>query len=356
MIRAMRLYDVPAVTRLLEEPLAGSPSALDATLRLSVQTLLGACLPASLGSFHNNHKVFVDVGRLRVRGFLHLVRQPGGHRWEVVHLCHDGAGDAAEECSGLIEFECAWAASEGATKITARVREDDDRLSLFHDAGFRQYAQETVLVLSGPPSRIERGHAIPTRPFLASDPWALHRIYVMTTPQGVQFVENLTSNEHAFPMRSPMLGATLGIRITSEVLLRGSDVVAALALVVDRPRHIAELHLAMAPGLDHDVARLLQLRLHRLRRAGVQDVVATVRHYQLEQLTMLRNLGFEPASTRAVMVKHTAAYVNAPILNRVLDRAPALHVAKRGATALQPAELRHGLSDADVREAAPPRN
>src|SRR5579859_5038378 len=136
MIRALRFYDLPAVSRLIGDPLAGCVGVVDASTDLTTGSLAAACLPVATLR-HPRRRIFVDVGGLHVRGLVHLVRRPGGLRWEIVHLGHSGVGDVAEECTGLLEFACAWAATDGATKITARVRDDDDRLCLLQEVGFR---------------------------------------------------------------------------------------------------------------------------------------------------------------------------------------------------------------------------
>jgi len=341
MIRALRLYDIPALTRLLEEPLSGSLRGLDQASGLSASSLVTALLPRCLAPTPVRRRIFVDMRDMRPRGFLHLVRRPGGHRWEVIHLCHDGSGDVSQECAALLEFGCSAAAAEGATKITTRVREDDDRQTIFNDAGFRKYAQETVLVLSGPPTLSERGPVPATRPFVAGDQWRLHRIYTATTPQGVQFVENLTSDEHLFPLRGSILSNLMGMRVTMEVIEAGPDLVAAIALVVHRPHHVAELHIKMKPEATVEVVRLLQRRLHQLGKEEVRNVVTTVRHYELDTLRVVRQLGFTPGYSRSILVKHTAAYVSEPRPLRAMDHAtPALSVVHNPRPVLKPVECR----------------
>lgn len=326
MIRSLRLYDVPVLCRLLEEPLAGDVGAVEPSMRLSSLDLVGLAAASPVIARHAHRRIFVDADRLRLRGFVHLARHRGGSRWEVTHLSHDGSGDAEQECTGLLEFACGWAASEGATKVVARVRELDDRLMLFHEVGFRKYAQETVLVLNGLSAPPIEGPIPRTRPFVEGDQWALHRLYSTTAPHGVQFVENLTSRELQFPTSTSLLGVFGGTRVTSEMLQDGPELVAAVATVFHRPSRAAELHVSMVPTASAEVERLLRRRLAELHKKGVEHVVTTVRHYETDTLHIVRRLGFEPAYSRAILVKHMAAHVQAPRLARVLERAPALPV------------------------------
>lgn len=328
MIRPLRLYDLPVLSRLLEDPLAGDLGRVDPVTRLSSLDLVCVAMSAPLMPRHTHRRVFVDADRLRLRGFVHLARHRGGSRWEITHLSHDGSGDAEQECTGLLEFACGWAASEGATKVVARVRESDDRLMLFHDVGFRKYAQETVLVLNDPPELSDAGPRPRTRAFVEGDQWALHRLYTTTTPHGVQFVENLTSRELQFPTSGTLLGLLGGTRVTSEMLQDGPELVAAVATVFHRPSRAAELHVRMVPSASAEVERLVRLRLGELRKKGAEHVVTTVRHYELDTLQILRHLGFEPVYARAILVKHMAAHVQVPQFARILERAPALPVVR----------------------------
>ncbi len=326
MIRPLRLYDVPVLSRLLEDPLAGDLGRVDPVTRLSSFDLVGLAVSSPVIPRQAHRRMFVDADRLRQRGFVHLARHRGGSRWEITHLSHDGSGDAEQECTGLLEFACGWAASEGATKVVARVRELDDRLMLFHDVGFRKYAQETVLVLNGPIAAPADGPRPNTRPFVEGDQWALHRLYTTTAPHGVQFVENLTSRELQFPTSGTPFGVLGGTRVTSEMLQDGPELVAAVATVLHRPSRAAELYVSMVPSAGAEVERVVRRRLGELRKKGVEHVVTTVRHYELDVLQIARRLGFEPTYTRAILVKHMAAHVQTPRLARVLERAPALPV------------------------------
>lgn len=348
-IRALRLYDVPVVDRMRGDPLAGTPATLDPGAQLSLTTLL-ATSAASRGS----RRVFVDVRRMRVRGFVHLVRRPGGQRWEITHLGHSGRGDAAGDCSDLLQFACAWAATVGATKITARVHEDDDRLMLFSEVGFRKYAQETVLVLEGEPAGMADASEPSTRGFVESDQWALHRIYTRVAPHGVQFVENLTSREHTFPTRGSPLGIYTGYRVRCEVLQDGPEVVAVVSFVVRRPLQLAIVHVSMLPSAAPHVQRLLHARLVTLRQEGIERIATTVRNYEVDTLTVVRHLGFEPVQTRAVLVKHTAAHIHEARSMLALERGQGLLVVKSTRAAMRPTgchQIRRGAA-AEAREPA----
>jgi hypothetical protein len=244
---------------------------------------------------------------------------------------------AASAWTHLLDGAGIEAAGQGIQRMFASLPASGAEVDVFQRAAFTLYAEEDIYLrgtgLPVPVKRLPPG----LRPQRVEDLPALQKLCVAITPQRVRQTEGgiglaTASDRHC---RRHVL-------VTPE----GEDLLAALSICPGGSVHW--LRLLIHPDACAMAADLIEWGLGSLSDQPAKEVYCNVRQYENGSREALEAAGFELHSTRALMVRHTVAWVKTP----APDAVPAL--AKR-AEVVPPAYHINGepdLSNPDSRLAA----
>jgi hypothetical protein len=253
--------------------------------------------------------------------FIQIHYRPHQAAADVSYLAPSLAEDrqATSAWLRLLDGACIEAAGRGIQRVFANLPESGAEVDVFHQAGFTLYAGENIYRLEQPwadSQQSERG-SLDLRLQRPEDWPAIQKLCVAITPQRVRQAEG-------------------GIAVTAErrrnclsyVLpsSTGDDLVALLTICTGRLAHW--LRLMLHPSTRHTgdsspdepAEALLRWGLAILASQPAKPVYCNVRQYEGGLQSGLQDVGFEPYATRALMVKHTVAWIKMP----AQDLVPAL--------------------------------
>jgi hypothetical protein len=210
----------------------------------------------------------------------------------------------------LLDGACVEAATRGIQRVFANLPESGAEVDVFHQAGFSLYASEDVYVLAGATLAQRGAEGIGLRPQRPEDWPALQRLCVAVTPQRVRQAEGGIAaaidrggnyQRYVHPAKD------------------GDDYLAALTLSVGTLAHW--LRVLVHPDAQAAIIDgMVQSGLAILDTYPPKAVYCNVRKYEGGVRGALEGAGFNLYDTRALMVKHTVAWIKAP----VQDLVPAL--------------------------------
>jgi hypothetical protein len=216
---------------------------------------------------------------------------------------------AANAWLRLLDGACIEAAARGIQRMFANVPESGTEVDVFHQAGFTLYAGEDVYLLAQrlPDAQEEESPALR---LLRPEDWpAFQKLCVAITPQRVRQAEG-------------------GISITSDrdrncqsYVLRSSaddELVAVLSICSGRLAHW--LRVLVHPDAQRTVGggpaqpaeAIIRSWLATLAGQPAKPVYCNVRQYEGGVRSALEAVGFEQYTKRALMVKHTVAWIKTP--------------------------------------------
>lgn len=236
-------------------------------------------------------------------------------------------GAAAAVCARLIEAACAEVGRRGAPRLFAAAPADGAEMEALQKLGFSLYARQTVFRLAtdaavGDTPEDWEG----VRPWQPADEWATQRLCVAITPPSVRQAEGPR-------------GATLGAVAEAGRLVLVHDGQLTGVLYVHGGRLGYWLRMLVRSEAADDAAKLLQAGLSALPGSLGHPVFCGVRHYQSHLWHSLEEAGFERIAEQALMVRHMAARVPAPVGEAVV-------ALKQGAEPAAPT-LTHAAGDAE---------
>jgi hypothetical protein len=207
---------------------------------------------------------------------------------------------SASAWSRLLDGACVEAAGRGIQRVFANLPESGGEVDVFHQSGFTLYTGEEVYCLSQVPEGLTREQVPGLRPQSPDDWPAIQKLFVTTTPQRVRQTEG------------GIAVATGGGNCRRYLLPneKGKDVLAVLDLCGGGLAHW--LRLLVHPDAQHWAEVLVRWGLERLDDRSGRPVYCNVRQYESGVRTALEDAGFEPFAVRALMVKHTLAWVRTP--------------------------------------------
>lgn len=233
---------------------------------------------------------------------------------QVHHRPHQAAADVAylapslaenhrvaKAWSSLLDGACVKAAGRGIQRVFASLPESGDEAEVFQQSGFALYAGEDVYRLAEMPSELapQEGPALRAQ---RPDDWpALQRLCVVITPQRVRQAEGgiaLVTPDGRNSQRYVLPGAN------------GDDLVAALNICTGGTAHW--LRMLVHPDARHLAGGLIHWALAKLAEQPARPVYTNVRRYESGVRERLESAGFEFYDARALMVKHTVAWVKTP--------------------------------------------
>jgi hypothetical protein len=279
--------------------------------------------------------VFLDLQRaltrpyapLREAWLAFLTQQAMGQPTYVLYDLHDGEGfvqvryrphqaaadvaflapalevnqRAGSVWSRLLEGAGVEAGGRGIQRIFANLPGSGAEMEAFHQAGFTLYAEEDIYRLAGPGGK-QAGAELPAlRPQRPEDWLALQKLCVVITPRRVRQAEGGIA-----------VGAGWERSCQRYVLPRanGDELAAMMCLCSGGTAHW--LRVLIHPDAQDVADELFRRGLAMLAERSTKPVYCNVRKYEGGARAGLEAVGFEPHATRAMMVKHTVAWIKSP--------------------------------------------
>jgi hypothetical protein len=213
----------------------------------------------------------------------------------------DESRRAAKAWFRLLEGACVEAATRGIQRVFANLPESGAEVDVFHQAGFSLYGSEDVYVLAGATSEQRMADGIGLRPQRPEDWPALQRLCVAVTPQRVRQAEGgiAVAIDRGGSYQRYVLPAK-----------DGDDLLAALTLSVGTLAHWLRV-IAHPDAQAATIDSLVKSGLSILDPHPPKTVYCNVRKYEGGVRGALEGAGFELYDTRALVVKHTVAWIKA---------------------------------------------
>jgi len=206
----------------------------------------------------------------------------------------------ANAWSRLLDGACIEASGRGIQRVFANLPESSAEVDVFQQAGFSLYASEELFRLTKPAS-----HASEEAPKLRlqrPDDWpAIQKLCVSITPQRVRQAEGAIAEA---------IGSVGNYRRYVLVAEDGNELAALLDLYAGGLAHW--IRLLVHPDAREITESLLYWGLQALDDKMSKPVYCNVRQYESGMQAALVEVGFEPYATRALMVRHTSAWVRVP--------------------------------------------
>jgi len=193
----------------------------------------------------------------------------------------------------LIDAMTAAAGRRGAHTLNAEVDEHSEAFVVLRRSGFAIYARQEILKRA--PAPIPEADPELLRPVMEDDAFAVNMLITNIVPRMVLQADPL-----------PELARGM-------VMEQAGRIIAFVA--VTEGREGIFLQPFLHPEMDYQAGAIHAAALARLPRAERLPVYTCVRRYQDWLRTPLAHLGFEAWASQAVMVKHTVARIEHPILN-----------------------------------------
>jgi hypothetical protein len=272
--------------------------------------------------------VWVDVHN--GEGFVQVRYRPHQAAADVAYLSPalEAGNQVATAWSQLLDGACVEAAGRGIQRVFASLPDSGAEVDLFHQTGFALYAGEDIYRLVKPAA--EEASVAPQvpRPLVPEDWPAIQKLCVAITPQRVRQAEGGIT-----------VAAGTEKNCRRYVLPREQRDDLAAILNIHVGVHAYWLRLLVHPNARDVAEGLIQWVLSALAGQPPSEVYCSVRQYEGGVRTALEAAGFEPLSTRTLMVKHTLAWSKPP----VAELAPALS----GGAEIAPPAYRIG-SDSEI--------
>jgi hypothetical protein len=204
----------------------------------------------------------------------------------------------------LIDAMTAAAGRRGALTLNAEIDEHSEAFVVLRRCGFALYARQEIL--HRPPAPTPEADPELLRPACEDDAFAINSLITNIVPRMVLQADSL-----------PDLARGL-------VMEQGGRIVAFIA--VTEGREGIFLQPFLHPEMDHQAGAIHAAVLGRLPRAERLPTYTCVRRYQDWLRAPLSNLGFHDWASQAVMVKHTVARIEHPILSAAPSIAGAIRI------------------------------
>jgi hypothetical protein len=218
--------------------------------------------------------------------------------------------NAAKAWSRLLDGACIEAASRGIQRVFANLTESSPEVDTFHQAGFMLYAGEDIYRSAHVEADRRHSDVPGLRPQHPEDWPAIQKLCVAITPQRVRQAEG------------GIAVATGWEKNCQRYVLpskENEDLAAVLSLCMGGLAHWLRVlvHPDAQQGIEtasgsNAAEDLIRWGLARLNGYSPRPVYCNVRQYESGVHAGLLVAGFEPLTTRVLMVKHTVAWVKTP--------------------------------------------
>ncbi|MBN1219643.1 MAG: hypothetical protein JXM69_11995 [Anaerolineae bacterium] len=257
----------------------------------------------------------------RLLGLAQMRARPGRPERDVVFMSpalEMGNGNHAV-WQRLLTHLCIQTAERGCFRIYASLPAESEELQLFKNVGFLPYSQEDIYQLGPQPQRANIDQAIPLRLQQPIDGWALQNLYATLTPRPVQNAEGLAQGQWALrPGRWGDPGHQKGYIWEEE-----GELVGALHIRTGKRGYWVRA-LLHPNALDRATILARAALSLTVNRNSNLPVYFALRQYQVGWRSVLTDLGFEPLTTRTLVVKPMTVRVQdkSTILRSALETSP----------------------------------
>ncbi len=244
------------------------------------------------------------------------------NKWDLVYLgaTRARAGRRVDLWAALLDYTAAAAGRRGIQRLYAKVSGEGEAAEAFHASGYTRYGEETIHLLDGvraydgvPAAEGDDAESLAIRPQVPSDTWALHRLYTLTAPKGVQYAEAYTSHHWELPRYRAMIQG--GPRESGFVVERGHEV--AIYCRVARHGGCARLELVYEAAARELLPQTLRAIVRWLAPAPGERIYCTTREFQVELARALQDCGFAAKEVQDVLVRYTVVSARTPVLATV---------------------------------------
>jgi hypothetical protein len=238
------------------------------------------------------------------------------HKWDVLYLGTtrkpraDYSAQRGDFWVALLDHTTAVAGRRGVQRLFARVAGGGEAAAAFHTAGYNRFSEETIYTLLAPVALPPAPDHLPLRKQEPGDTWALHQLYTLTAPKGVQYAEAHTSHHWEVP-HSRSAAMRGGTREWGFVAERGHEL--AIYCRVARRGGRSRLEFLYEPAARELLVPTLTAMLRWLAPVPGERIYCTVRDYQAELGSALRDLGFTFLEVQGVLVRYTVVTARAPV-------------------------------------------
>lgn len=270
-----------------------------------VRTVLRDLLPF----VRHDRPVFVATSEedRRLLGFVQFRVVGPDQRWLAESIAADAGVYAPEPVvAEMLRHAVTAAGLHGAKRIYAHLEPDSPFQAPFRELGFSPFTRQRILMSSNVPVMPgSRGVRVQEQ----ADVWAIHQLYMHSTPRDVQYAEALTS--HSWDVQAMWRDSGHGCRgwiIADDHLATGYA-----RAVSRRDAHIVDFMLS--PERRQDFPRLVSAVFKELSALPSRRVYVVVRDYQSEYISYLHELGFAIEEAQEVHIKYTVARMRSSVLS-----------------------------------------
>lgn len=270
-----------------------------------VRTLLRGVFPFS----RDEHPVFVaskaDDHRLIGMAQFHAVGPD--QRWMATCIrTNAGVYEDDPIVVGLLHHAIQDAGFNGVKRLYAKADVDSPIRASLRAIGFTPYVTETIFAAPNVPVLPVSGSV---RTLEQADVWAIHQLYIHTTPRDVQYAEAFTS--HNWDVGT--IHRDRGHDGQAWIIIRDFVAVAYARAVTHGDAHVVDFMIApewrdLLPGLLAQVFRSLSSMSSR-------RMYVSVRAYQQEEFALLESFGFVVQVEQELNVRYTTATVRSSVLS-----------------------------------------
>jgi hypothetical protein len=268
--------------------------------------------------FRSRSSVFAAWDDGTARGVAHVVRRPRANQWDIVYLALapevPGATTPSEHyLMRLLDGVFVAAKEERTISIFVRVPEGLWVETPLRRAGFTALTREHRMVRHGPYPRLA-----PRIPGLRRqerrDAWALHQLYLRTTPQAVRNAESRTSRDwEVSPLPPRFLPRSLQRLVEDE-----SGIIGWMKQCAGAGKS-QYLQCRVAANCQQLARDLVALALADASTTGATEVHARVPEYANEVRAALEDNGFQEVGCDLVMVRTFAIRAHMPALRAAVS-------------------------------------
>jgi hypothetical protein len=206
----------------------------------------------------------------------------------------------ANAWSRLLDGACLEASGRGIQRVFANLPDSSAEAEVFQHAGFNLYACEDLFRLAKPAG--QGPDKAPELRLQQPEDWpAIQKLCVAIVPQRVRQAEGAIAEA---------IGSVGNYRRYVLARQDRDELVALLDLYVGSQAHW--MRVLVHPDAREVTESLLRWGLQQLKDRTGKPVYCNVRQYESGMHAALLDVGFEPHATRALMVRHTAAWVRVP--------------------------------------------
>lgn len=196
----------------------------------------------------------------------------------------------------LLEYAISQAGSCGARRIMARSTVDSPITGALRSVGFTAFGHESVYSLPAVPPGVSNPNV---RTQEKSDGWAIHQLYLQTTPTEVQYAEALTSHEWDQDLEGrTRRGWLVADKFGLSAYIR-----------VRAYRNLYRADVMFRPESHEVLPMLLNAMFAVLQSESDRPIYIAVRRYQQELSSVLEVAGFEFQTEQYTLVRYTTASV-----------------------------------------------